>query len=211
TSVLVLAGEALSFPLGYRTQQALLLWAAAMVGSAVIGLLLLSSVRWWAVSLAGVGLGGLALGLHVGWVEAAGLRPGIHWEPVFLGVAAALVTVGCCTGLWVNWSDASGSRRRRGAWRLGAAVLIGLSVITGLEVLNSGLPLPSQIGSVYLRQLPGNVLSLLGGVLLPLVLGVMAIDLRMRRRHRRQSRRHSIAGAAPLYRGERRRHKVPTL
>jgi uncharacterized membrane protein YfcA len=74
-----------------------------------------------------------------------------------------------------------------------------------------GCPCIRKSGSVYLRQLPGNVLSLLGGVLLPLVLGVMAIDLKMRRRQRRQTRRHSITGAAPLYRGHRRRHKVPSL
>lgn len=210
-SVLALAGEALSFPLGYRAQQALLLWLAAIGGSALIGLVLLSSVRWWAVSLAGVGLGGLVLALHVGWVEAAGLRPGVTWAPVFVGVAGALLSVGCCTGLWLNWSDTGGPRMRRGSWRTGAAVLIGLSIITGLEVLNSGLPLPSQIGSVYLRQLPGNVLSLLGGVLLPLVLSVMAIDLKMRRRHRRHSRRQSTTGSAPMYRKERRRHKIPTI
>jgi hypothetical protein len=34
-SVLVLAGEALSFPLGYRMLQAFILWAAAIGGSAL--------------------------------------------------------------------------------------------------------------------------------------------------------------------------------
>lgn len=209
-SVLVLAGEALSFPIGYRIRDALLLWAAAVGVSALVGGVLLSSVRWWAVSVAGVLLGGLALALHVGWVHAAGLRPGVTWEPVFLAAAGALLMVGCSSGLWLNWSDSGGAQVGRGAWRPGAAVLIGLSVITGLELMDSGLQLPSQVGSVYFRQLPGSVLSLLGGVLLPLVLTVMAIDLRMRRRHRRQTRRQAL-GSALSYRSRRRRHKVPTL
>jgi NO-binding membrane sensor protein with MHYT domain len=209
-SVLVLAGEALTFPIGYHSREVLLLWAAAIGGSALIGFVLLSSVRWWAVSIAGVALGGLVLALHVGWVQAAGFRPGVTWEPVFMIAAGALIAAGCCSGLWLNWSDSGGAHVSRGPWRLGAAVLIGLSVVTGLELLDSGLALPSQIGSVYLRQLPGNVLSLLSGVLLPLVLSVMAIDLRMRRRQRRHMRRQGM-GSAPSDKGHRSRHKFPTL
>jgi NO-binding membrane sensor protein with MHYT domain len=209
-SVLVLAGEALSFAVGYRTSQAALLWLAAIGGSALVGIVLLSSVRWWAVSAAGILLGALVLGLHVGWVQAAGFRPGVTWEPVFLSAAAALLVGGCCSGLWLNWSDSGGAQPGRGAWRLGASVLVGLSVVTGLAVVDSGLGLPSQVGSVYLRQLPGSVLSLLGGVLLPLVLAAMAIDLGMRRRQRRHTRRQTIA-PSPEERGRRRRHKIPTL
>lgn len=209
-SVLVLAGEALGFAIGYRFQEALLLWAAAIAGSALVGLVLLTSVRWWAVSFAGVVLGGLVLALHAGWVQAAGFRPGVTWEPVFLAAAGALLAVGCCSGLWLNWSDSGGAQASRGAWRLGASVLIGLSVVTGLEVLDSGLGLHSQVGSVYSRQLGGSLVSLLGGVLLPLVLSVMAIDLGMRRRQRRHTRRSSM-GAAPPDKGRRRRHKIPTL
>lgn len=209
-SVLVLAGEALTFPIGYRSSDVLWLWAAAIGGSALVGLLLLTSVRWWAVSIAGVALGGLVLALHVGWVHAVGFRPGVTWEPVFMIAAGALLAAGCCSGLWLNWSDSGGAHVSRGPWRLGAAVLIGLSVVTGLELLDSGLGLPSQVGSVYLRQLPGNVLSLLSGVLMPLVLSVMAIDLRMRRRQRRHTRRQALA-TAPADKSRRRRHKIPTL
>lgn len=209
-SVLVLAGEALSFPIGYRSSEALLLWAAAIAGSAVVCLVLLSSARWWAVSMAGILLGSLALALHAGWIHAAGFRPGVTWEPLFLAAAAALLTVGSCSGLWLNWSDSAGVHADRGAWRLGASVLIGLSMVTGLEVLDSGLSLPSQVGSVYSRQLGGNLLSLLGGVLLPLVLSVMAVDLRMRRRQRRHARRQSVAPALAS-KSRRRRHKIPTL
>src|SRR5690349_9355948 len=44
-STLVLAGEALSFPIGYRTTQALMLWGGAIGGSALICLVLLLSAR----------------------------------------------------------------------------------------------------------------------------------------------------------------------
>ncbi len=209
SSVLVLAGEALSFKIGYRFTDALLLWLGAIAASAVIGLLLLKSARWWAVTTAGLLLGGLALALHVGWVNAAGLRPGVTWEPVFVGAAGVLLMVGCCSGLWLAWSESDGAHAKRDAWRLGASVLVGLSLVTGMEVLDSGLGLPSQVGSVYSRQLPGSVLSMVGGVLLPLVLSVMAIDLTLRRRQRRHKRRESIV--LPQYKRRKRRHKVPTL
>ena len=210
-SVLMLAGEALSFQIGFRTSVALLLYAAAVGGSALIGAVLLSSVRWWSVTIAGAALGGLTLALHVGWVQAAGFRPGVTWEPVYLIAAGALLVVGCSSALWLNWSDRPDSQgRRRGKWRLGAAVLIGLSIATGMALLDSGLALAAQVGSVYLRQLPSGMLNLLAGVLLPLVLSAMAVDLTMRRRQRRHSRRQSL-GAAPPYKGRRRRHKIPTL
>lgn len=208
-SALVLAGEALSFPIGYRSSEALLLWASAVGGSLVIGFLLLSSTRWWAVSIAGLLLGAMVLALHAGWVDAAGFRPGVTWEPVFVIAAAVLLSVGCCSGLLMGWSESGGANTGRGSWRLGAAVLIGLSVVTGMAVMDSGLGLPTQVGSVYSRQLAGSVVSLIGGVLLPLVLSVMAIDLAMRRRQRRHKRRQTVA-ALP-YRGRRRRHKIPTL
>ncbi len=208
-SVLVLAGEALAFPIGYKASDALLLWLGAIAGSAVVGVLLVHSSGWWALSIAGLLLGGMTMGVHAGWVEAAGFRPGVTWEPVSLAAAAVLLVVGCCSGLWLAWSESGGAQAGRGVWRLGAAVLVGLSVVTGMEVLDSGLALPSQVGSVSSRQLGGNLASLLGGVLLPLVLTVMAIDLATRRRQRRHTRRRPVA--FPPYKGRRRKHKMPTL
>lgn len=208
-SVLVLAGEALSFPIGYKASDALGLWLGAIAFSGVIGLLLVHSSRWWALTIGGASLGGMAMAVHAGWVQAAGFRPGVTWEPLFIAAAGVLLMVGCCSGLWLAWSESGRAQPGRGVWRLGASVLVGLSVVTGLEVLNSGLALPSQVGSVYSRQLGSGLVSMLGGVLLPLVLSVMAIDLTARRRQRRQTRRQTIA--FPPHKGRRRKHKIPTL
>jgi uncharacterized membrane protein YfcA len=61
--------------------------------------------------------------------------------------------------------------------------------MAGQEILMAGAGLLAQVGSVYQREVPAALLCLAGGVVVPLVLSVMALDLELRRRARRRGGR----------------------
>ncbi len=184
--VLAVAAEALPFRVGYRAAAVPVLWLGAMVGALPVAWLLSRTQRWPALMLGGAVLACLATAVQIGWLWAVGFRPGIVWRNEFIGSAAVLMTVGHGIALWVAYSSISQQSDRRQLWRLGAAVLIALSLVAGQEILMAGAGLLGQVGSVYAKQVPGTVLSLVAGVLVPMVAGAMAVELGMRRSRRRR-------------------------
>jgi NO-binding membrane sensor protein with MHYT domain len=210
TTVLALSGEALAFAVGYRLILALLLWLAAIGGSLLLCAVLLFSQRSWLLLGLGLLLGASATVLQWGWFTAAGFRPGLVWRYEFPVAAGILMAV--CTGaaLWMSFSEAGQNSNRRTLWRVGSAFLLGGSIIAGQQLLSLGAGLPTQVGSVYQRELPGSILGLVCGVLLPLVLVVMALDLLMRQKSNRRSSRDAGANFAPRKR-RKRRHRIRTL
>jgi hypothetical protein len=135
-----------------------------------------------ALAIAGSGLllGLLGIAVQAGWLSAVGFRPGIYWRPAWAAGAAALLVVGMVASLWVAFSG-SAERRRNVMWRLGAGLMMGLSLIAGQEALLAGAGLTAQVGSVFKDEVPASVMCLVGGVLAPLVMSVMALDLELRR------------------------------
>jgi hypothetical protein len=202
TAVLGLSVQGMSFPLGYGAVAAPVLWLGSVIACLPWVAALTYSASLWAVLFAGLLLASMAGGVQMGWVWAAGFRPGVLWTWPVVATAAALMAVGCVAALWmaVNRPGAAGITPAR-LTRLGRTVLLGLSLLVGQQLVLSAADLGSQKGSVYRNQVPNSLLSLGCAVLLPLTLAIMALDLSMRRRRHRGSR----SGFAPQQR-RRRRH-----
>ena len=206
TTVLLLSGEALSFPVGYHALAAPLLWLGAVAGCLPVVALLAFRQRWWALLLAGLMLAVVAGGSHVGWIVAAGFRPGVQWKEDLLSGAAVTLVVGFICGLWTAFGGVGHEVERRPMWRLVAAVIFAFTLFAGQEVVIAAAGVLGQLGSVYLHQVPGSALSLFCGVLVPVVLALMSVDLAMRQRRRRRG-----AGSTVPHRRRRRRHRYRSL
>lgn len=196
-----LAGEALSFPIGYNP-----LWALGLWTGTVLGVILLALVPVWreeGASAAGAGLllGLTMTGLQVAWITAVGFRPGIQWDAVFIGAAALVSSAGTGTAMAMAFPYGDRARRYSYSWRIAAAGLMGLSFLAGYALLLFAADLPTQIGSVYRHELPGTAISLLGGGLLPIMLLLMVMDLETRRRQRRRRSRSRRRGEPAPYGG----------
>ncbi len=203
------AAQGLMFEVGYRALPAIGLWLGAIVACILAAAAAGSTRRAWLLLGLGVLLALVAAALHVGWLWAAGFRPGIVWRRNAVAAGVILMTVGLPIAMWLSFSKVLDDSGRRALWRLGAAGLLGLSLIGGQELMVNAAALDRQQGSIYEHQLPGTVLSLAAGVLLPLLLLVMTIDLVLRRPSRRRSRYHHHGFNPPKRR--KRRHRVRTL
>jgi hypothetical protein len=197
-----LAGEAISFPVGYHMLMALALWLGTVVLVTLLALVPVWREETASATGAGVLLGLLITGLQVAWITAVGFRPGVQWDPVFIGAAALLSSCGLGTAMSIAFPYGDRARGYRYSWRIAAAGLMGLSFLAGYALLLVATDLPTQIGSVYRHDLPGSAISLLGGGLMPLLLALMVYDLEARRRARRRSLRNRRHGSNSVFAGE---------
>ncbi|MBI5718570.1 MAG: hypothetical protein HZC37_12880 [Burkholderiales bacterium] len=198
-----LAGEALSFPIGYHPLAALGLWFSTVLVTTLLALVPVWREEGASAAGAGVLLGLLMTALQVAWILAVGFRPGIQWDAVFIGAAALVSAAGTGTAMAIAFPYGDRSRSYSYSWRIAAAGLIGLSFLAGYALLLFAADLPTQIGSVYRHELPGTAISLLGGGLLPIILLLMVMDLETRRRQRRrQSRSRRRGESSAPYSGE---------
>jgi NO-binding membrane sensor protein with MHYT domain len=197
--VLSLAAEALPFRVGFRWRAVPLLWLGASV-AALPALALLSRRQGWiALGISAVWLAAVALVVQSTWIWSVGFRPGVTWRPEFQVSALVVATLGVFAALYLSFMGGGKEGRRRQLWRVGAAALLGLSLVAGQEIVMAGAGLLAQVGAVYHREVPASVLSLLGGVVVPLLLVVMTLDLAMRRRQRKRDlRRHHGRGGTRL-------------
>lgn len=194
--VLSLAAEALPFRLGFRWRAVPLLWLGASVAALPALALLSRRQGWFALGFAAVWLAVVALVVQSGWIWAVGFRPGVTWRPEFQASALVVATLGVFAALYLCFIGGGREGRRRQLWRVGAAALLALSLVAAQEIVMAGAGLLAQVGAVYHREVPASVLSLLGGVIVPLLLVVMTLDLAMRRRQRKRDlrRRHGRGG-----------------
>lgn len=193
-----LAGEALSFPIGYHPWAAAALWAGAVVLVTLLALVPVWREEGVSAAAAGLMMGLLMTGLQVAWISIVGFRPGIRWDTVFIAAAATISGAGTSTAMAIAFPFGDRAGRYSYSWRIAAAGLIGLSFLAGYALLLFAADLPVQIGSVYRHALPGSVIALGGGGLLPIVLLLMIMDLETRRRQRRRLMRARLHGhAAP--------------
>jgi NO-binding membrane sensor protein with MHYT domain len=207
TAVLGLSAEVSKFPLGYGSVAAPVLWLGAIIACLLLVAVLTVSVRWWALLLGALMFGGLGSGVQMGWIWAAGFRPGVLWDWPLVGAAAAVMGAGSLGALWMTvHAQATTGHTPERLTRLGSAVLIGLSLLVGQQMVMAGADLASQKGSVYRNQVPNSLLSLTCGALVPLTLAIMALDLSLRHRQRRSSQ----TGFTP-HKRRKRRHRVRSL
>jgi hypothetical protein len=207
TAVLGLTNEIVAFPVGYGSVAAPVMWLGAIIISLPLVAVLSVSRRWWAVALGAVLLCALAFATLMGWVWAAGLRPGVQWNYRVLAAAAGLMMAGFSCAIWLAGAERSSrSSEPQAFMRRGAAVVLGLTLMVGEQIMIGGADLAVQRGSVYRNQVPGTLISLASGALVPLTLVVMAVDLSMRR----QKRRQGSSEFNPQKR-RKRRHRVRTL
>lgn len=185
-TVLSLTAETMGFPLGYRAIYAPALWLASMVAAVPVVWAMASSVRWWTLAATGMALACVAAAVHAGWMLAAGFLPGLYWRLEYVATALLLMTVACSIGLWAALSNYTQDSNHRRLWRAASAVFMALGLMAGAYVLMVAGGLGGQVGSAWLRQVPGSLLSLLC-VLVPLGLALMELDLYLRRPRRRHS------------------------
>lgn len=198
------------FPVGYRWQ--LLAWLPAAVLLALPAVLVLAaSERLTALLASGVLLAAAVLVLQLGWIWAAGFRPGVVWRLEWVAVAAAVLALGLAAAQWLAHDEAFHDSPRHRLWRLGASVLTALTVMACEQLMALAWGLREQQGSAYSSEMPGTLVSLATGVLVPLVLLGLLLDLWLRRRQHRERRRlrgHDNFNPPPR---RKRRHRVRTL
>lgn len=208
--VLTLSAEALAFPLGYRWMLVPALMLAPMVACV--------PAAWWlsrrqgliTLICCGVLLAAVAVAVQAGWLLAAGLRPGLRWNFKLVGAAAGLSAVGFSAALWLAYSDASGAGARKTLWRVGAAVLMALTLVAGQEVMTAAVSLLSQVGSVYQREASSTLMCLFAGAVVPTVMAAVALDLVLRNQGERRRHRSSdeLADGAGKRRKRRRKYRM---
>lgn len=189
-----LGGEALSFPIGYRPLWALGLWLGTVILATALALVPVWREESASATGAGILLGLVVSAMQVGWVFAAGFRPGVQWDPIFVGAGALVSAAGTGTAMALAFPYGERARNYRYSWRIAAAGLMGLSFLAGFSLVLYAAGLAMQIGSAYRYELPGSMLSLFGGALVPTVLALMAMDLETRRRQRRRQWRSRRRG-----------------
>ncbi len=203
TAILGLSAEGLRFPLGYGSVAALVLWLGSVIGCLLLVAALTISSRGWTALWGGGVLAGLGTGMQMGWIWAAGLRPGVLWDVPVVSAATALMGVGMLGALWMAVKERqTRSYEPKNMIRLGSTLLLGLSLVVGQQLVLAGADLGSQQGSVYRNQLPNSLLSLGCGALVPLTLVIMALDLSLRRDQ--SQRRRAGTGFNPQKRRRRR-------
>jgi NO-binding membrane sensor protein with MHYT domain len=203
SSVLMLAGEPLNFALGFDAWMVAALWLGAIAGCTLVAFLLTrSGGQWWALMGSALLFAAIICAVQYGWIAAIGFRPGLKWRSEIVSGAVMVVIVAACIAVWVAFSDSDERSRSRSRWRIGAAVVLALGLVAGQEVMNMASGLLKQKGSVYQAVVPASVLSLVCGVLLPMILGAMVMDLSLRSQRKRRSKNTF----APKQRSRGRRH-----
>jgi NO-binding membrane sensor protein with MHYT domain len=187
--VLALSAEPLPFALGYRLRDAPLLWLGSMLAFWPPLALLGCNYRWPHLLGGGAMIALVGLALPVGWLLAAGFRPGIAWRWDAVAVAALCGAAGTAVSLFMVLSNVARANHRRFMWRLGAALLMGISLLGMQQLLLVGANLPEQVGAVFASQLPSSVLCLAAGVMVPFVWSLLLLDLYLRRKEQRRLER----------------------
>ncbi len=195
--VLALSAEALSFSLGYRWLAVPALVLGPMLACVPVAWWLSRKHNWWSLLACAVLLTAIAVGLQVGWIVAAGMRPGVRWIFPLLGAAAGVQLMGFGASLWLAYSDASSDGARKTLWRAGGAALMALTLVAGEEVTISSAGLLSQVGAVYQRQAAATWLCLVAGAIVPIVLALLSLDIWLRNRGDRPRRRSSSSSISP--------------
>lgn len=199
--------QALSFPVGYRWLAVAALLPAAALACAPAVVAAVFSARKGALFASGALLAAAALVLQAGWVWAAGFRPGVLWRVELVAAAAVLATAGLALAQWIALAPVFQASPRRVLWRIASAALAALSLMAGLQLMSMAAGLLTQGASSFNGELPGTVVSLFCGVVVPLGLVALMLDLWLRR-HQRRHRGHGDFNPAQR---RKRRHKVRTL
>ena len=206
STVLALSAPAMAFPLGYRWWALPWLVLCPMAACLPAAWWLSRRQDWLALLGAGLLIGAVALAVQVGWVLAAGFRPGLRWQFGWLAAAGSLAVLGSTASLWLAYSEASSNGANRTLWRVGAAALMALTVMTSQEGVLLSTDLLFQVGSVYAREAGSTWLCLVAGALVPAALVALSLDLTLRLGSDRRGRRHgSYTEPSPAGRRKRRR------
>ncbi|MDE2081441.1 MAG: hypothetical protein KGI90_08810 [Burkholderiales bacterium] len=185
--VLLPAAEPLLFKLGYRSWAVPALWLGAMAACLpAVAAPLAATGGWgrrarWTGYAAGLWLGAVAAAVQVGWIVAAGLRPGIAWEYELLFAAPVLAGLGGACALRLRFGPGWYPRGPgRAARRVVLGLLLGVGLYAGQQLVVSAADLPTQKESTQWQQASGLTLSLVAGVLVPLALAALAADAALR-------------------------------
>lgn len=205
-----LQAQAFPFAVGYRWQALACLPVAALLTLPAVAVLA-ASARTGALLLSGALLGAAVLTLQLGWIWAAGFQPGLVWQHEWSAIAALGLVAGLAVAQWMALDESFRDGPRRQLWRLGASALTALSVMLAEQGMALASGLHEQVASAYVDDMPGTLVSLVNGVVVPLILVALLLDLWLRRRQHRERRRlrgHDHFQPTPR---RKRRHKMRTL
>lgn len=208
--LLSLGAQPLPFEIGFAPWVAALLWLGGTLAAAPPLVLLAHSRSRPALAASALWLAALLTALVVGWLLAAGLRPGPVWRLGWIGGACGALAIGIALALLFALGESFRASPRKRLWHLGGALLFAAVVFGGQELLFLGVLLHEQGASSWRHGLPLSITSLACGAMLPLVYSLLALDLHLRRSERRQRRQTGPAGFAPAKR-RKRRHRMRPL
>lgn len=191
-TILCISTLEVSFSIGYSKSGLALAWVVSLVGSLLPLALLVRTKSPPAVGAAGLLLAGSVVYTAMRLVDALGLQPSFNWDPAALGLAFPAVGAGAIAGIWIGLAQEPRSRTRRRWRRFGAAMMIGFASVIGLSLVLAAVPLRVEVASEFQRDVPRLVAGIGGGMMVPLLLAALALDLRLR-----QLRVNRHAGVAP--------------
>lgn len=206
--LLSMAAEPMRFPLSYRWYVVLLLWLGAMAGACIPVIWLQWRQNWTALIGSALCIAALAGSLQFGWLKLAGFRPGIVWSGTGIAVATAVEIVGIIISVWIAFGG-DRDERKGAAWRLGGGGALALALIAGQHLLLVNVNLIAQSGTMFRDAMSVRWVFLAGGVLAPLLLSAMVIDLEMRARY--SANRSTRPPSPPGQRRRKRKLRVQVL
>jgi hypothetical protein len=118
--------------------------------------------------------------------------------------------VGLGYAQWLALADSRMDSHRELAWQLGCAALLAFTLMAGHEGMFQVSSIASQSGSVHQKVMPASVLTLVSAVLVPMALGMMALDLTLRARDGSRQHRSGTSQFAGSKR-RKRRHRIRRL
>ncbi len=183
-----LLGEALAFPVGFRTVWVVGLWTGAMLIALPVAAWPSHKPGIVASTGAGVLLASVVVAVQLGLLSAIGFRPGLRIRNEFVAMGWLVMAVGFGAAISLGLPSPS-QKNRRESWRYAGAAVMGIGALAGQALLVSGTNIPTQVGSVYRNELSASVFALIGGALLPMILAILMVDLELRRRQWRSERR----------------------
>jgi len=179
------AAVSLPFPIGYHPADIAGVWALTL---ALAGAALLVAVGRPAtparVLAAAMLLALAALLTQLGMLLSLGLKPGITWDTIGLGLSALAAVSGAVLAV----SLACVQPARRGGrplyWQLAAAALFGAAMVASQHLVTHAAELQQQSFSMWTTRLPGVAVTALAAagalVLLPVMLLTSNLEAQMR-------------------------------
>ncbi len=146
-----------------------------------------------------------AMGMPLGWLQAARLDPVPLWVTLWPVMGAAVATLGLGAALALAYSSLGEAHPARRLWRTAAAVLGGALLTLGQVLVHEGALVSDEAFSGAVATLPVALMSGLGAITPLLLVGLMVLQRlrryvsedQRRRQHERRGRQRIPDAVGP--------------